>query len=283
MEYFVMRAPTSQNLDASASTNPQTSTLSESRRTMLALGLNVGAGLLAASALAGLSTLSGCAKGRRRFTPLASTEATVQARASELDPNRPSVNGGYARRAPARGEGMTSIPTSMPVMARGQWADQGVNVALANPMTGIHRITVHHDAIHSSGLYDQGDAIRRLQTIRKSHVNQQWADIGYHYIIDPQGRIWEGRPIRFQGAHVKNNNEGNLGIMVMGNFDDEMPTGAALASLDAFIADRMRAYRVPTNRVFTHQEINSTACPGRNLQAYMRQTRSGAGRLSRTV
>lgn len=254
--------------------------LPTTRRTALAIAANIGVGALAASAFA---ALSGCAN-RRRFTPMASTESTVQARQSQLDPNRPSAGGGYARRAPGgAGEGITALPSSLPIHGRGEWTDQGVVMALANPMAGVQRITIHHDAIHSSGLYDQGDAIRRLQTIRKSHLNQQWADIGYHYVIDPQGRIWEGRPIRFQGAHVKNNNEGNLGIMVMGNFDDEMPTGAALASLDAFIADRMRAYRVPMNRVFTHQEINPTACPGRNLQAYMRQTRSGAGRLGRTV
>jgi hypothetical protein len=69
--------------------------------------------------------------------------------------------------------------------------------------------------------------------------------------------------------------------MVLGNFDEQSPTQDALSTLDAFLADRMRAYHLSIDRVFTHQEINPTACPGRNLQAYMRATRSSSGRLAR--
>ena len=54
----------------------------------------------------------------------------------------------------------------------------------------------------------------------------------------------------------------------------------ALMTLDNFIADRMRSYRVPISRVYTHQEINPTACPGRYLQSYMLATRSNSGRMA---
>jgi hypothetical protein len=80
---------------------------------------------------------------------------------------------------------------------------------------------------------------------------------------------------------VKLNNEHNLGVMLMGNFEDERPTAAALATLDGFLSDRMRALRVPITRVYTHQELMPTACPGQNLQGYMVATRSGSGRLAR--
>lgn len=108
-----------------------------------------------------------------------------------------------------------------------------------------------------------------------------WADIGYHYVVDPAGRVWEARPIQLQGAHVKYNNEGNLGVMVMGNFEEQYPTSAASASLDDFVAELMRRHGVGVGRVYTHREIRPTACPGRNLQRVMESARSRGGALAR--
>jgi hypothetical protein len=82
---------------------------------------------------------------------------------------------------------------------------------------------------------------------------------------------------------VRDHNENNLGVLVLGNFDEQAPTSAALTALDQFVADRMRAYRVPVGRVLTHQEISPTACPGRSLQGYMVATRSVRGRMAGAV
>jgi hypothetical protein len=95
--------------------------------------------------------------------------------------------------------------------------------------------------------------------------------------------VWEGRPLFLQGAHVQDNNPNNLGILVLGNFDQQQPTGPARDTLDGFLYDQMARYRVPMSRVYTHQELKSTACPGRNLQRYMMETRSRSGRLGRMV
>ncbi len=207
-------------------------------------------------------------------------------------PLSPSEIEGPPRRTLAGGDRPTRTPVVAPadvsgVIPRREWASAGPNLSLINPMNGIDRITVHHDGMPPVSLRAKGDVAHRLELIRSVHTGnsdengRHWADIGYHYVIDPQGRIWEGRPVRYQGAHVKKNNEHNLGIMVLGNFDEQRPTSEAIASLDAFLADRMHAYRIPVNRVFTHQEINPTACPGSNLQAYMVSTRSGRGYLAR--
>ncbi len=228
--------------------------------------------LFTSALAASLAFLEGCA-GKRRFVPLASTEPTVRPREAGVYPKASGSSMGVR-------EGAASPwPTSIDVVPRREWTREAVIASLANPMNGVNRITVHHDAIRAAGMASPDETVQRLNNIRKMHLAQSWADIGYHFIIDPRGRVWEGRPIQYQGAHVKLNNEHNLGIMCMGNFDDETPSQATLTSLDTLLADRMRAYRIPTSRVFTHQEINPTACPGRNLQAYMRQTRSNSGRL----
>lgn len=167
------------------------------------------------------------------------------------------------------------------VVARGQWTRNGTIASLANPIGPITRITIHHDAIPSTSLRTMSDSVRRLNSIRNSHVQRGWADIGYHYAVDPSGRVWEGRPIRWQGAHVQDNNENNLGIVCMGNFDQHPPSAAQLAALDAFVADQARRYRVSLSRIYTHQEIKPTACPGRNLQRYLLASRaSGRGRMA---
>lgn len=182
----------------------------------------------------------------------------------------------------ARGPGASSPIYGEPgVIARQGWTRTGVaRPGDINPLGQINRITIHHDGIDAFTSTSQADAINRIEMIRTAHVNQRkFADIGYHYIVDPGGRVWEGRSIKFQGAHVRDQNENNLGIMCLGNFDLHTPSGPQTQSLDRFVAAQMRRYSVPISRVYTHQEINPTACPGRNLQRYMLATRGGGGQL----
>jgi hypothetical protein len=168
------------------------------------------------------------------------------------------------------------------VMKRASWTRSGI--AKPNecyPMNGVDRITVHHDGMPPVALRGQSDVARRIESIRSSHVNSRgFADIGYHYVIDPDGRVWEGRPSWKQGAHVKDQNEHNIGVLILGNFDVQRPTPQALASLDSFLAGQMQKHNVSLSRVYTHQEIGPSGCPGRNLQQYMRQTRMSGGRLA---
>lgn len=179
------------------------------------------------------------------------------------------------------GDSLSSIPTF--VIPRTKWTSSGPKRWLADPMNRVNRITVHHDAIMPvpGGAY--AESLRRLQLIRTGHLNNGWADIGYHFAIDPNGRVWQARPLELQGAHVKDNNPGNLGIVVFGNYEQIRPTATSLNALDQMIAYAMQRFSVPMSRVYTHQELRPTACPGRNLQAQMNTTRSINGRLAQMV
>lgn len=225
--------------------------------------------MLASSLLAGSAALAGCQTGATRRPSVLWPDTAVS-----TDPlPRP-------RPHPARPKLTQSAPVTG-VLPRSEWTSAGPNLALINPMNGINRITVHHDGMPPVTLHGTGQAADRIELIRRSHVeNRGWADIGYHYIIDPDGRIWEGRSTRYQGAHVKYNNEHNLGVLCLGNFDHQQPTPAALATLDSFVAAQMNALRVGLHQVWTHQEIRPTACPGRTLQYYMERTRGMGGRLA---
>ena len=147
-------------------------------------------------------------------------------------------------------------------------------------MGRITRITVHHEGWTLFNTTSYKSTAARLATIRNSHVNAKgWGDIGYHYIIDRAGRVWEGRPSQYQGAHVRNNNPNNLGVMLLGNFDKQYPSTAQLAALQTTLTALRHHYNVPVSRIYTHRELTTTRCPGKYLQPRIAALRS-AGHLA---
>lgn len=157
----------------------------------------------------------------------------------------------------------------IPAIARAQWAKADPIASRINPINGIDRLTVHHEGSTAVWFADMPGTQNRLELIRREHVKRGWADIGYHFVVDRAGRVWQGRDIRFQGAHVKDHNEHNIGVMVLGNFDIQQPTDAQLTALRNTVSRLMKVYRIPVGRVYTHQELMPTACPGKALQPRM--------------
>lgn len=170
------------------------------------------------------------------------------------------------------------VPTG--VIPRSEWARAQPVPALMDPAQPYYRITLHHDGMDTFTSSDRAAAADRLERIRNAHRGRNFGDIGYHYIIDPAGRVWQGRPLNWQGAHVKATNQGNLGICVMGNYMQQRPNEMQLAAIDRFVISQMKQYRVPASRVFTHREIGQSVCPGDNLQPYINESRS-SGAMAR--
>ncbi len=161
----------------------------------------------------------------------------------------------------------TGLGTASNPIPRAQWTSAQPIMADINPMNGIDRITMHHEGWQLVDFSDTATTARRLEQIRNSHVGtRHWSDIAYHYVIDRAGRVWEGRNIRFQGAHVKDKNPHNLGVMCLGNFDIQSPSDAQLTSLRDTVRFFRRKYNIQPTNLFTHQEIGHTSCPGKNLQ-----------------
>jgi hypothetical protein len=171
-----------------------------------------------------------------------------------------------------------SLPTG--IIARSAWTSAPPDTRSANPMRTISRITLHHEGASPFTATDNASVAARLEAIRKGHRRRGWADIGYHYVIDPSGRVWEGRDLRLQGAHVAQQNENNLGIMVLGNFEQQRPTNAATNRLDALVTECMRRHRVSVRNIYTHRELAATSCPGRYLQSHLVASRAGSGAIA---
>jgi hypothetical protein len=144
-----------------------------------------------------------------------------------------------------------------------------------NPMGYVNRITLHHDG-SPQGNYDTSvsqvaTTLRRIQSEHRKRM--QAGDIGYHYIVDRSGNIWEGRNPAFQGAHVKDKNPHNLGVMMLGNFEKQRPTTAQLNSLQNLCHTLVKGYNIQPNNIYAHRELASTCCPGRIMLPYVTQIR----------
>ena len=75
-------------------------------------------------------------------------------------------------------------------------------------------------------------AMRHAREAQRLHRHiRGWNDVGYHYLIDWEGRVLEGRPLDRLGAHVERHNTGSVGIVLMGDFSRQKPTAKQLASL----------------------------------------------------
>ena len=174
----------------------------------------------------------------------------------------------------------TSYPPSkaatLRVIPRSTWAKGPPIGRRLNPMGSFEHITIHHEGWTRVLFSDVQSTAKRLESIRKSHLDNLHAgDIGYHYVIDRAGRLWEGRSLRYQGAHVRNHNPHNIGIMVLGNFSVQHPTDVQMATLNQTLRSLIRQYRVPIQKIHTHKELMPTSCPGNSLQRSMVVLRNG--------
>lgn len=131
--------------------------------------------------------------------------------------------------------------------------------------------TLHHTAGYLPKNY--AESVAEIQFVQDYHQNAKgWNDIGYHFLIDPLGNIFEGRPMYAVGAHVLNRNTDNIGISMMGNYHppaSNKPAKETLASfgkVGAYIRDN---YSVGVSSFHAHREIGSTDCPGDLLFAKM--------------
>ncbi len=163
------------------------------------------------------------------------------------------------------------LPAGLRPLPRSSWAPYPPIKKRLDHMSKIYRITVHHEGSDVNTHTSRWSVAADLQDIRRIHLKTMHAgDIGYHYIVDRAGRVWEGRPVCYQGAHCGGaSNIGNLGIMCLGNFDRQKPTTKQITALDRFLAYQMKVYSVPMKRVFTHREFKPTRCPGKHLQYHM--------------
>ncbi len=181
---------------------------------------------------------------------------------------RPGASRQSARIVQSRGK-VTAV-------SRNSWGATDAVPAKMKKMNGVKRITVHHEgSAKPNNDTAPTQVAATLRLIQSQHRKRMGAgDIGYHFIIDRTGVIWQGRDWNYQGAHTSGANSNNLGVMLLGNFEIQQPTGQQLQSLNALVASLVRKYGLnPSTDIFGHSDFCNTACPGKHLKGHVQVLR----------
>ena len=180
-----------------------------------------------------------------------------------------------------------------PIVTRQQWgADQCPRGPDPPAFAPITKLIVHH----TDTANNDPDPAGTVRAICLFHTQTRgWNDIGYNFLVDSQGRVYEGRWARdyapgelpsgedlqaqgVTGAHAIGANVGSVGVALLGTFDSAAPTNAAVNGLQAILAwkaDRhdidvlgSDPYTHDDGSVSTfpnlsgHRDTSSTSCPG---------------------
>jgi hypothetical protein len=131
------------------------------------------------------------------------------------------------------------------------------------------------------GIHHSGNrGLKNPVEIEAFHINEhRWDDVGYHYLIHPDGTIYEGREILYKGAHIARQNTGKIGILMLGDYDeqwwdyDDNFTKEHLSKLKCLISTLKSLF--PINKLGGHREFiaRDSGCPGNLLMNVMEELR----------
>lgn len=136
-----------------------------------------------------------------------------------------------------------------------------------------HRIT--HVTLHHTGSSeplrpedDPAEKLRGLQSWGASDRN--WWDVPYHYLIDLDGRVYEGRDWHYMGeTNTTYDPRGHFLISVIGNYGRQEATPAQLEAIADLMAWAIAEFDLPLDRIGGHYNYAGTSCPGTHLRKYL--------------
>jgi SpoIID/LytB domain protein len=148
-------------------------------------------------------------------------------------------------------------------------------------------VVVHHTA--GSNSYTKAQSASIVRAVQAYHVkSRKWCDVGYNFLVDKYGQIFEGRrggiDRAIRAAHSGNAavNTYTMGVSMMGNYDLVKPQAALQDAMVRLIGWRMGTTYLPAkgshslggktlNRIAGHRNVVSTGCPGKNGYAWLSQ------------
>ncbi|MDR2347873.1 MAG: FG-GAP-like repeat-containing protein [Bifidobacteriaceae bacterium] len=203
----------------------------------------------------------------------------------------------------SQGAGALAL-TQPTIKPRSAWnaaaADYSGNTPKGQPEVApqLKGAIIHHQA--GTNTYTEAQVPGIIRSIQSWHMgNNGWNDIGYNFLVDKFGVLWEGRQggitTNVVGAHATNFNTGSTGLCFLGDLDKVEPTEAALKAGGDLVAWRLALAGITSllgNTVYPkdpqqslkpivagHRDVQATTCPGRYLYAKLDVIRNHAVEL----
>ncbi|HEY1593871.1 MAG TPA: N-acetylmuramoyl-L-alanine amidase [Thermoleophilaceae bacterium] len=195
-----------------------------------------------------------------------------------------------------------------PIQARSSWDPGNACPPRTAPQYGDAQVAFIHHTV-SLNDYTAADVPSIILGICRFHRNSNgWNDIGYNFLVDKFGTLWEGRAGGIDqpvvGAQAQGFNSQSTGIANIGTFDDIPETNAAMSSMAALIRWKLPLTGAPTagttslvsaggsdnrfpagtrvtlNRVSGHRDVDATDCPGTDLYGQLPTLRTMVGSVT---
>ncbi len=157
------------------------------------------------------------------------------------------------------------------MVTRDQWGSDPDPIPEARQHEPQH-VTIHHAGVVWNEGDDPLDKITGLQAWGKS--DKGWPDLPYHYMIAPDGRIFEGRPLQYEAeTNTDYDLAGHIGINVWGNFEEQRVSREQLKAVVDTAGYLCGEYNIDPQTIQGHRDVaeGQTVCPGKDLYRYIDQ------------
>jgi len=156
-----------------------------------------------------------------------------------------------------------TYPESLPIIQRADWGWSPIDTSFT--IHQIKYITVHHGGVEFAKDKDPYKHVKNLQSW--SRKEKKWLDIPYHYMISPDGKIFEARPLNIPGdTNTEYDPTNHALVEIMGNFEIQQLTDEQYASMTGLIKFLSVRFDIPMDRIKTHKDYSDmTVCPGENI------------------
>jgi hypothetical protein len=145
----------------------------------------------------------------------------------------------------------------------------GADMRLRIPHQITH-VTLHHTG-DSRPLLPGEDPVQRLRGLQSwGASDRNWWDVPYHFLMDLEGRIFEGRDYHYMGeTNTTYDPGGHFLISIIGNYGRQEPTLAQIEAIADLMAWAIHEFDVPLDRIGGHYNYATTSCPGQHLRKYL--------------
>lgn len=171
------------------------------------------------------------------------------------------------------GDGLVALEVgtlaSVPPNVAASLVSGGADMRLRIPQK-ITSITLHHEG-SPKPLLPGDDPVQQLRNLQSwGERDRNWWDVPYHYLIDLDGNVYEGRDWHYMGeTNTTYDPSGHLLITVIGNYNLQEPTPAELDAIADIMAWAVKEFDVPLDSIKGHYQYAETGCPGKNLRKYL--------------